>query len=105
MNSEQEQIILAQNSREDYILKQLSKSIYSSVRRTVAKNNSTPIQIIEMLCMDPALNVTYVANKFCQNNKIKREIISKNPCVICIVDEKEYINICPTCIKVNSSKY
>ena len=46
MNKKQEQIILAQSTKEVHALKQLSLSTYSSV----TKNNSAPIQIIEILC-------------------------------------------------------
>lgn len=96
---EQEQIILAQTSKEEETLKKLAKSIYVSVRRTVAKNLSLPNKTLEELCFDPSLNVTYIANKLCKNNKIKRDINSDNACVICTIDEKDYINSCQSCDK------
>ena len=94
---EQEQIILAQMTKDENILKQLAESIHISVRRSVAKNFSVPKKVLERLCFDPSLNVTYVANKFCDNSKIKRYLTSENPCVICTTDEKEYINVCNNC--------
>ena len=96
---EVDQIILAQNTKDETILALLAKSVYMSVRRSVAKNLASTKQILEQLCQDPSMNVTYIANKFCQDNKIKREIISNNPCVICSVDEKDYINVCSSCKK------
>lgn len=96
---EQEQILLAQSSNDVYTLKELSNSVYITVRRSVAKNLSTPMETIDKLCYDPSLNVTYIANKFSKNDKNKREIFSNNPCVICDVNEKDYINICKKCDK------
>ncbi len=96
--TEQEQILLAQKSNEKEILEKLSNSVYITVRRSVAKNISTPIEIIDRLCYDPSLNVTFIANKF-SKNKTKREIISIDPCVICDVDEKDYIKVCNSCKK------
>lgn len=97
---EQEQIILAQMTKDETILKELAESMYISVRRSVAKNSLVPKRVLERLCFDPSLNVTYIANKFCDDNKIKRNITSKNPCVICTIDEKEYINVCNSCVVV-----
>ena len=99
-----DQIILAQNTKDESILALLARSVYVSVRRSVAKNIASTKQILEQLCQDPSMNVTYIANKFCQNNKIKRDIISNNPCVICLVDEKDYINVCGSCEKIDNHK-
>lgn len=96
---EQEQIILAQTSRNEEVLNKLAKSNYVSVRRTVAKNSSLSAKALEQLCIDSSLNVTYIANKLCKNEKVRRDIISNSACVICTVDEKEYINTCNTCTK------
>ncbi|MDD2896736.1 MAG: hypothetical protein PHG81_12035 [Aliarcobacter sp.] len=95
---EQEQIILAKMTKDENILKQLAESMHISVRRSVAKNFSVPKRVLDRLCTDPSLNVTYVANKFCDDSKIKRDIISKNPCVVCTTDEREYINVCNNCV-------
>lgn len=94
---EQEQIVLAKMTKDESILKQLAESMHISVRRSVAKNFSVPKRVLERLCSDPSLNVTYVANKFCDDSKIKRNIFSNNPCVVCTTDEKEYINVCNNC--------
>lgn len=51
------------------------------------------------------LNVTYIDNQFCQNAKIKREIISNKPSVIYTINEKEYITICVNYIKINISTF
>jgi hypothetical protein len=97
---EQEQIILAKMTKDENILKQLAESMHISVRRSVAKNSSVPKRVLERLCFDPSLNVTYVANKFCDNSKIKRNITSEDPCVICTMDEKEYVNVCNSCVVI-----
>lgn len=97
---EQEQIVLAKMTKDENILKQLAESTHISVRRSVAKNSSVPKRVLERLCSDPSQNVTYVANKFCDDSKIKRNISSKNPCVVCTTDEKEYINICNNCVLI-----
>jgi hypothetical protein len=97
---EQEQIILAKMTNDENILKQLAESMHISVRRSVAKNSSVPKRVLERLCFDPSLNVTYVANKFCDNSKIKRNITSEDPCVICTMDEKEYVNVCNSCVVI-----
>lgn len=94
---EQEQIILAKMTKDENILKQLAESTHISVRRSVAKNSLVPKRVLERLCTDPSLNVTYVAHKFCDDRKIKRDIFSENPCVICTIDEREYINVCNNC--------
>lgn len=96
---EQEQIILAQTSKNEEVLNKLAKSNYVSVRRTVAKNSFLSAKALEQLCLDSSLNVTYIANKLCKNEKVRRDIISNSACVICTVDEKEYINTCNTCTK------
>src|SRR6218665_1077969 len=96
---EQEQIILAQTSKNEEVLNKLAKSNYVSVRRTVAKNSSLSAKALEQLCLDSSLNVTYIANKLCKNEKVRRDIISNSACVICTFDEKEYINTCNTCTK------
>ena len=96
---EQEQIILAQTSKNEEVLNKLAKSNYVSVRRTVAKNSSLSAKALEQLCLDSSLNVTYIANKLCKNEKVRRDIISNSACVICTVDEKEYINTRNTCTK------
>lgn len=96
---EQEQILLAQKSNNINTLKELSNSVYITVRRSVAKNLSTPSETIDKLCNDPSQNVTYIANKFSKNIKNKREIITTNQCVICDINEIDYINLCKTCEK------
>ena len=96
---EQDQILVAQNTKDENTLNMLACSMHTTVRRTVAKNSLLTKQVLEELCMDPSMNVTYIANKFCKNPMIKRDIHSDDPCVICDVNEKDYIFICKDCNK------
>ena len=96
---EQDQILLAQNTKDENTLNMLARSMHTTVRRTVAKNSFLSAKALEQLCLDSSLNVTYIANKLCKNEKVRRDIISNSACVICTVDEKEYINTCNTCTK------
>lgn len=96
INTELQQITLAQNTNDENLLKQLSDSIYLSVRRCVARNSHTSSEIVDKLSTDCSLNVSFVAN---QNSKCtsKRVITSKHPCIICTVDEKDYHKACNNC--------
>lgn len=98
-SKELELIKLAKRSDNSSELEELSKSIFISVRRSVAKNRNTTKKIINRLADDPASNVSFWAIKHddCTINKSIKNITS---CVTCTIDELEYHNTCPSCTEV-----
>lgn len=101
---ELEQIRLAKSTTDELFLKNLSNSIYVSVRRTVAKNPYTCINTMGKLSTDCSLNVSYIAN---QSNKIsnKREMFISHPCISCSVDESDYHKTCGSCKEIKQYNY
>jgi len=99
--NEIELIRLAKVSNKENILKLLAQSIYTSVRRCVAKNYNSSEKIINALVNDSAQNVSFFAN-LNPKCKIKREIKASNPCTLCEVDEEEYVTKCINCPKIIS---
>lgn len=99
--NESDLILLAKNSSQENILLELSKSIYTTVRKCVAKNINSSKNIINRLANDSALNVSYFANSNpnCTN---KREMLKpSHPCILCEVDESDYKEVCPSCTKIS----
>lgn len=93
-----EDIRLAKQTKNKDILIQLSKHPSSNVRRMVAKNLSTPKEILYRLCEDPVLNVSYLAVHNPNNHKVTKNFgeDADHPCVICTNDE--VIFHCTSCI-------
>lgn len=96
IQSEQEEIQLAQTTTDSKILKYLSNSVHLSVRRCVARNTYTDVETIDKLSIDCSLNVSFIANKNSKST-YKRVITSTHPCIICTVDEKDYHKVCNNC--------
>jgi hypothetical protein len=99
IQNELELIVLAKNTSDEIVLKQLSNSAYLSVRRSVAKNKFATTNIIDRLSEDSSLNVSYIANQH-NNCTNKRVLISEHPCVICTVDEINYHQSCNSCTSI-----
>ncbi len=95
-SNEIELIKLAKKSNNCSELEELSKSIFISVRRSVAKNKNTSKKIINRLADDPASNVSYWAIKH-DDCTIVKSIKNITSCVTCSIDELEYHNTCPSC--------
>lgn len=94
---EHELIVQAQRTNNIELLKKLSKSPYTNVRRVVAKNSKTPKEIINHLAYDPVQNVSYAAlmNYSCT---IKRDMNSfVHKCVLCSKNEATYKIECRKC--------
>lgn len=91
---------IANNTNEISILKKLSCHNDSTLRRIVAKNRNTPINIINTLALDPVLNVSYVASSH-PNCTYKREYADlSNPCISCTKDER--VIVCTNCDTLNN---
>lgn len=95
-----EQIKLAKSTSDELYLKNLSNSIYVSVRRTVAKNPNTCGETIEKLSTDCSLNVSFIAN-MSNKNPNKRQIVMSHPCV----DEIDYHKTCGSCREIKQYNY
>jgi len=102
--NEIEQIKLAKSTSDEFYLKNLSNSIYVSVRRTVAKNPNTCGETIEKLSTDCSLNVSFIAN-MSNKNPNKRQIVMSHPCLSCSVDEIDYHKICGSCREIKQYNY
>ena len=95
-----DKITLASTTKDIAILKELMKNECFYIRRSVAKNNFTPKEILNTLAFDPVMNVSYVAvnNKNCT---IKREFNEDiHPCVRCLKDENS--PECRDCLEISS---
>ena len=95
--SELEQIKLAKSSQSKEILETLSTSIYSVVRRCVAKSSHITTAIANKLAVDPSKNVSYVAKLNSSCTYKTYEVFEYEPCVKCSVDELKYSNTCNSC--------
>lgn len=95
--NEHDLIRLAIDCKDYNLLEKLADSIYVTVRRCVAKNKNITSRIANRLALDPALNVSYWAlrNNKCTSKKMMIE--SDDNCVICTVNELDYINTCNSC--------
>ncbi len=81
-------IDLAKSSSDVSVLKGLSSSVNTLVRRAVARNEHTPIETLELLCKDPVLNVSYMAFQN-RNCSLYRDFSGyDHPCVQCAKDER-----------------
>ncbi|AXH09044.1 hypothetical protein CP960_06250 [Malaciobacter halophilus] len=94
--SELQLIQLAKKSSDIELLHRLSQSSYPTVRRCVARSQRASKKTIDTLACDSALNVSFIANSN-PNCTIKKSKNSEHPCVICCVDEEEYISRCGSC--------
>jgi len=94
--NEIESIKLAKTTKDERILAKLLSSPFTTVRRSIAKNRNANVHIINKLAMDPSNNVSYWATRHPNYNN-KRLIHSNEPCVLCTIDELQYINTCHTC--------
>lgn len=72
------------------------------VRRALAKNSNTPINILDKLAVDPVLNVSYIAASS-PRSSVNREFNCLPTCVTCTVDERR-LN-CTDCTTKNSHKF
>ncbi|QKJ22664.1 hypothetical protein [Poseidonibacter lekithochrous] len=94
---EHELIMIAQRTNDIELLKKLSRSQYTNVRRVVSKNSKTPKEIIDKLAYDPVQNVSYTAlmNYKCS---IKRDMsVFVQKCVLCSKNEATYKTECRKC--------
>lgn len=90
MNNEEHILIIkAQKSSCVKELKKLSQSPYSKVRRSVAKNENTSREIINILAFDKVLNIAAIASTHPKCN-INKYVDISNPCIFCNVEEKNY---------------
>lgn len=99
-----ELIKLAKKNTDENILELLSNSIFSNVRKCVAKNSNSSIFTINKLAIDSSFNVSYWANKS-NNCTKKRDIITDHPCVLCEIDEVKYFTKCGSCDILKNYKY
>lgn len=58
------------------------------VRRALAKNSNTPVNVLNMLAVDPVLNVSYIAASN-PRSSVNREFDCLPTCVTCTVDERK----------------
>ncbi len=89
-------INIAVHTADEKVLETLSKSFNWKVRRAVARNTSTPQEVIDSLVFDPSFNVSYIANKRCTNPREEFNE-SNNPCVCCVKCETTYRIECLRC--------
>ena len=93
---------LAKSTSDIKILRKLSESVYSNVRRVVAKNMNTPKDVLKKLSFDPVLNVSFVAVNN-PNNSVNRTFQNiVHPCVQCNKDE--YSLDCTSCQQLKKFK-
>lgn len=82
--SVKEQIEVALSTSDMQDMMNLIKSPYMLVRRALARNMNTPAQLINRLCMDPVLNVSYLAAQNSKSSVIRNFDGQKlSPCVTC----------------------
>lgn len=94
-----EKIDIAKRTTSHEVLTFLSEDLSINVRTEVAKNLSTPVEVINKLAYDAVLNVSYTANKHFRCT-VKREFSSSpsnNSCVVCDVLEIEKLTYCSNC--------
>jgi hypothetical protein len=87
----QELYDLAFKTSDVNILKHLSEHENSTVRRIVAKNNSTTTAILNTLACDPVLNVSFMAGKHPKCTLRRDYTDISNPCISCEQDERTMI--------------
>jgi len=83
-----ELISLASQTTCENEAKQLAKSVYMLVRRALARNLNTPINILEELAFDPVLNVSYMAVQN-PNISIERDFHALPKCAVCQIPDSE----------------
>lgn len=86
---------LAKSTNDIEVLRKLSNSVYSNIRRVVARNTNTPKDVLKKLSFDPVLNVSYMAINNPNNNLSRKFQNSSHPCVQC--SEDEYSLECSSC--------
>lgn len=91
---------LARSSTDINLLDELSKSNDMQVRRSVARNQKTPANILLNLLHDPVLNVCFMANQNPNCPKTRDFSNIDHPCVSCMKDEK-HLN-CVNCSTLNT---
>lgn len=94
---------LAKTTSNISILTMLANSEYSIVRRAIARNKYTPLNILEVLINDPVINVSYMARKNmdCLNQQFCCNI--NHPCIFCEEDERRLP--CSNCAKFHDYFY
>lgn len=83
----QEVISIAKKSKCHQELSKLANHPSSLVRRSVARNSATPLEILLRLSYDPVMNVSYMAVNHPDNYLVQREFDEAHPCVSCLKDE------------------
>lgn len=87
LSSMNNKISLGLNSNDIGVLKQLSDDMCFKVRRAVAKNRSTPSDILNILAYDPVANVSFTAVNH-ENCEVQRCFEDcEHPCICCNVHE------------------
>ena len=94
----QELIDIALTTTKEDIIEYLVHSPYMNVRRALARNRNISTHIINILAMDPVVNVSYMAIKSNRSN-INKEFNNVHPCVSCNLDER-HLN-CSQCSILN----
>jgi hypothetical protein len=100
LNNIEEMIKRANRSTNNDEIKELSKSMFVSVRRAIAKNRNTSSEIINELAYDSTANVSVIASKH-HRCTIKREFDSytlNHKCVTCKKSEEEALYECKDCL-------
>lgn len=97
----EKQLENAKTTSDVALLRKLRTCVDFNVRRAVARNRHTTSDILELLCLDPVMNVSYMASLH-PNSPLKREYNEKdiNPCVMCEHDERSI-----ECSSCESKKY
>lgn len=86
--SEKEILLLSLHTTDIEEQKLLLKSPYSNIRRNLALNPNVPTDIINELCEDPVVNVSFIATQH-KNSTIKRTFRkedSTHKCITCDLD-------------------
>lgn len=66
------------------------------IRKNIARNPRTPMDLLEILAKDPTANVSYIANKRLETSRYYDRFVESHPCVQC---ESITNNECNSCNK------
>jgi hypothetical protein len=94
-----EKLHIAKTTTDSCVLSKLSNDAATNVRRAVARNTSTPSDVLYFLVNDPVANVSYMANQNpnCKDRRNFKDDL--NPCITCQKDEREIY--CVNCENLN----
>ncbi len=96
----EEQLSLASSSTDIKVLNELLEHRTAGVRRAVARNRSTPNNLLNILAYDPVLNVSYMAMQH-PNCTVKRDFSdTSHPCVACDINIGN--SRCHSCDQINN---